>query len=140
MPRVGVGPTLGDIPQTPLDPEGGLTERLEALLEPGSARPWRLAHFVRAGASFGGALAGHRTLGREDRTILGTVSVIAIATAAVVGFFPWVFGWMAAFVLLWLGVVTGVRAIWHRWHASESSRKSLDHSDRIHGKDQQESK
>ena len=110
-------PTLGQIPQTSLEPQGRLTKRLEALMEPGSARPWRLSHLLRAGASFGGALAGHRTLGREDRTILGTVSVMAIAAAGVVGFFPRIFGWLGAFVLLWLGVVTGVRALWHRWHA-----------------------
>ena len=110
-------PTLTEIPKTPLEPEGGLTERLEAFMETGATRPMRLAQFVRAGASFGGALAGHRTLGREDRTILGTVSVMAIGAAALVGFFPRVFGWATALILLWLGVVTGVRAIWHRWHA-----------------------
>ena len=106
------------IPQTPLEPEGRLTERLEALIETrGSGGPWRIAHFMRAGASFGGALAGHRTLGREDRTLLGTVSVVTIVAAVVVGLFPSVFGWVGAFLLLWLGVVTGVRAIWHRMHA-----------------------
>ncbi len=119
-------PSLTEIPQTPLEPEGGLTERLEALMETGSTRPWRLAHLVRAGASFGGALAGHRTLGREDRTILGTVSVIAIASAAVVGFFPRVFGWAGAFVLLWLGLVTGVRAVWHRMRARYSAEEGRD--------------
>jgi cardiolipin synthase len=112
-------PTFSEIPQTPLEPQGGITERLEALMEPGKARPWRLAHFVRAGTSFGGALAGHRTLGREDRTILGMVSVISIMAAALVGFFPRVFGWIGAFVLLWLGLVTGVRAGWHRWRAHD---------------------
>lgn len=110
-------PTLRPIPETPLEPQGGLTQRIEALIETRSAQPWRLAHLLRAGASFGGALAGDRTLGREDRTILGTVSVIAISGAVLVGYFPSVFGWAVAFVLLWLGVVTGVRAIWHRWRA-----------------------
>lgn len=118
-------PTTSEMPDTPLDPEGGLTERFEALME-ARTRPWRLAHFVRAGASFGGALAGNRTLGREDRTILGTVSVMAIAAAAVVGFFPRVFGWAGAFVLLWLGVVTGVRALWHRWRARYPADQDRD--------------
>ena len=120
-------PDLGEIPKTSLEPEGGLTERLEALMDAGSTtRPWRLAHFMRAGASFGGALAGHRTLGREDRTILGTVSVMAIGAAVVVGVFPRVFGWAGAFVLLWLGVVTGVRAVWHRMKAGFPSAEGVD--------------
>ena len=47
-------------------------------------RPLRLAQLVRAGVSFSDALAGHRILGREDRTILGTVAIIAISAAVVV--------------------------------------------------------
>ena len=120
-------PTVSEIPQTPLEPEGRLTQRFEALMERGgTTRPRRLAQFMRAGASFGGALAGHRTLGREDRTILGTVSVMAIAAATVVAFFPRAFGWAGASVLLWLGVVTGVRAVWHRMRA-----RDMDADDRI---------
>ena len=67
------------------------------------------------------ALAGHRTLGREDRTILGTVAIIAISSAAVVGFFPLVFGWALALVLAWLGIVMGFRAVWHRFRAQDSN-------------------
>ena len=120
-------PTVSEIPQTPLEPEGRLTKRFEALMETGgTTRPRRLAQFMRAGASFGGALAGHRTLGREARTILGTVSVMAIAAATVVAFFPRAFGWAGASVLLWLGVVTGVRAVWHRMRA-----RDMDADDRI---------
>ena len=81
-------------------------------------RPWRLAQLVRAGVSFSDALAGHRTLGREDRTILGTV---AISSAAVVGFFPLLFGWALALVLAWLGIVMGFRAVWHRFRAQDSN-------------------
>lgn len=115
-------PSLEPIRKTSLEPEGKLTERLEAMMEGGTApRSWRLAHFVRAGASFSGALAGHRTLGREDRTILGTVSIMTLASAAVVGFFPRAFGWVVAGVLAWLGVVTGVRALWHRWRAQDTT-------------------
>jgi len=67
-------------------------------------RPWRLAQLVRAGVSFSDALAGHRTLGREDRAILGTVAIDAISSALVVGFFPRIFG-------------LAFRAVWHRFRA-----------------------
>ena len=86
------------LPTTPLEPEGKLTERLEAMMDRETVlRPWRLAQLVRAGVSFSDALAGHRVLGREDRTILGTVAIIAISSAVVVGFFPLVFGWAFSF-------------------------------------------
>ena len=84
-------------------------------------RPWRLAQLVRAGVTFSDALAGHRTLGREDRTILGAVAIIAISSAAVVGFFPLLFGWALALVLAWLGVVMGFRAVWHRFRAQDAN-------------------
>jgi hypothetical protein len=61
--------------------------------------------------SFSDALVGHRILGREDRTILVTVAIIAISAAVVVGFFPFVFGWALALVLAWLGIVMGFRAV-----------------------------
>jgi hypothetical protein len=113
-------PTLQGLPATPLEPEGKLTERLEAMMDRETVlRPWRLAQLVRAGVSFSDALAGHRTLGREDRTILGTVAIIAITSAVVVGFFPYVFGWALALVLAWLGIVMGFRAVWHRYRAQD---------------------
>ena len=46
-----------------------------------------LAPLVRASAALGEALAGDRPLGREDRTVLGTVSVI-IAAVATFAWFP----------------------------------------------------
>jgi cardiolipin synthase len=113
-------PTHQGLPPTPLEPEGKFTERLEAMIDGESvSRPWRLAQLVRAGVSFSDALAGHRTLGREDRTILGGVAIIAIASSVVVGFFPLVFGLALALVLAWLGVVMGFRAVWHRFRAPE---------------------
>ena len=113
-------PTLQGLPTTPLEPEGKLTERLEAMIDRETvSRPWRLAQLVRAGVSFSDALAGHRTLAREDRTILGTVAIIAISSAVVVGFFPLVFGWALALVLAWLGIVMGFRAAWHRFRARD---------------------
>lgn len=115
-------PMLQGLPSTPLEPEGKLTERLEAMMDRETVlRPWRLPQLVRAGVSFSDALAGHRTLGREDRTILGTVAIIAISSAVVVGFFPLVFGWALAFLLAWLGVVMGFRAVWHRFRAQDSN-------------------
>ena len=115
-------PTLQGLPATPLEPEGKLTERLEVMMGRETVlRPWRLAQLVRAGVSFSDALAGHRTLGREDRTILGTVAIIAISAAVVVGFFPFVFGWALASLLAWLGIVMGFRAVWHRFRAPDSN-------------------
>ena len=115
-------PMLQGLPATPLEPEGKLTERLEAMMDRETvSRPWRLAQLLRAGVSFSDALAGHRILGREDRTILGTMAIIAISAAVVVGFFPLVFGWALALVLAWLGIVMGFRAVWHRFSAQDSS-------------------
>ena len=115
-------PALRGLPTTPLVPEGKLTERLEAMIDRETVlRPWRLAQLVRAGVSFSDALAGHRTLGREDRTILGTVAIIAISASGLVGFFPLVFGWAVALVLAWLGIGMGFRAVWHRFRAQDVS-------------------
>ena len=114
-------------PPTPLEPEGTLTERIEKMMDRRAAsRPLRLARLVRAGVTFSDALAGHRTLGREDRAILGTVAIFAIASAVVVGFFPLVFGWAMALVLAWLGVVMGVRAMWHRFRAQDPNPPDAD--------------
>ena len=118
--------TLQGLPTTPLEPEGKLTERLEAMMDRETVlRPWRLPQLVRAGVTFSDALAGHRTLGREDRTILGTVAIIAISSAAVVGFFPLLFGWALALVLAWLGIVMGFRAVWHRFRAQDANPPDL---------------
>ena len=61
-------------------------------------------------AAFGTAIAGHRPLGREDRTVVGTVSVAALVAAGLFALFPAVLGWTLAILLGWLGLVTGVRA------------------------------
>ena len=125
-------PALQGLPATPLEPEGRLTDRLEAMMDRDSVlRPWRLAQLVRAGVTFSDALAGHRTLGREDRAILGTVAIIAIFSAAVVGFFPLVFGLALALVLAWLGIVMGFRAVWHRFRALDSNPPDSEDEKRI---------
>lgn len=100
-----------------LEPEGGLSSRLESLMESGGAGSLGLTQLVRAGSTWGWALAGRRTLGREDRTVLGTVSAVVLALSVFAAFFPRVVGWGSAVILGWLGVVTGVRALLHRRHA-----------------------
>jgi hypothetical protein len=69
-----------------------------------------MAPLVRAGSILGGALAGNRTLGREDRTVLGTLSVSILIVAALAAIFPVFVGWSVAVVTTWFGVVTGIRA------------------------------
>ncbi|MFV2006230.1 MAG: phosphatidylserine/phosphatidylglycerophosphate/cardiolipin synthase family protein [Longimicrobiales bacterium] len=113
-----VGALLPHDSQSPLDPEGTLASRLEAMIAAGtSVAPWHMAQLVRAGTTFGGALAGRRTLGREDRTVLGTVSVIVLAGAVLTALFPVVIGWALAVGLGWIGVVMAVRALAHRRRA-----------------------
>lgn len=96
-------------PLVSLDPEGPLHQRLEDLRAQGGRLG--LAGLVRAGSAFGGALAGNRTLGREDRTVLGSVAVAILVVAAVAVVFPTVVGWGFAVVALWFGTVTGIRAL-----------------------------
>ncbi|HIF23186.1 MAG TPA: cardiolipin synthase B [Gemmatimonadetes bacterium] len=100
------------MPTASLDPEGTLPERLEQQIRTLGQMPGAitLAPFVRAGAAFGEALAGDRTLGREDRTVLGTVSVGIAAIAVFAWFFPTVVGWMIWAVAAWFAVTTGIRA------------------------------
>ncbi|GMR13794.1 MAG: hypothetical protein BMS9Abin29_2012 [Gemmatimonadota bacterium] len=123
-----VGALLPHDSLTPLDPEGSLASRLEAMIAAGTGvAPLRMAQLVRAGTTFGGALAGRRTLGREDRTILGTVSVIMLAVAVLAALFPTAMGWALTVGLGWIGMVTGVRAIAHRRRARiESSPEPGD--------------
>ena len=104
-------------PVTSLDPEGSVPERLVGELRQrtsggrgGGSTGWRIADFVRAGTIFGDALAGHRPLGREDRTVLGTVSLGALLLAVLFAFLPQVAGWGLAFILAWLGLTGGARA------------------------------
>jgi Flp pilus assembly protein TadB len=98
--------------QTTLDPGRTIQERLEKWRRgPRGASTWRVADLVRAGSALGDAIAGRRTLGREDRTVLGTLALITLVIAAVSGFFPWIVGWMVSFVAGWFGIVLAVRAL-----------------------------
>jgi cardiolipin synthase len=95
-----------------LDPVGTVQERIEQQIRsPGQA--WRrvsLASVVRAGEAFGDVLADNRLLGREDRTVLGTVSVGILILAGLAAFFPSFFGWLLAGVAGWFGLSTAIRA------------------------------
>jgi len=102
---------------TPLDPQGSLPERLtrelmarDVRVPESRARGLRMSDVVRAGSIFGDALAGHRPLGREDRTVLGTVAALVLPLAVLAAIFPHVAGWTLAAVLGWLGGTAGVRA------------------------------
>jgi cardiolipin synthase len=101
-----------DTPVSPLDPEGTLPERLtrEFRSESMGGGSFRFSDVVRAGSLFGDALAGHRPLGREDRTVLGTVAVLILPLAVLAAIFPRVAGWVLAVLLAWFGGTAGVRA------------------------------
>jgi len=108
-------------PKVPLDPRGTLPERLERALEGGGSRRVGMAPLVRAGSVLGGALAGNRPLGREDRTVLGTLAFATLVIAALAALLPEVVGWAVALLLFWFGSVMGFRA-WaqaRRGHAEE---------------------
>lgn len=102
----------GNTRQESLDPQGTLPERLERNLRTlGSHGRIGMAPLVRAGSLLGGALAGNRPLGREDRTVLGTVSVIIVILAVLGLLFPTMVGWMFSALAFWFGGVTGIRAL-----------------------------
>jgi len=96
----------------PLDPEDPLTVRIERRLKMLGSAPGRLtmASVVRAGEVVGDALAGNRELGREDRTVLGTLSAALLVVGIVTALAPTVVGYVVAGLTLWAGVSTGVRA------------------------------
>jgi cardiolipin synthase len=101
----------GEPPKASLEPVGSLSQRLERQLKTSrGSTGWRMAVLARAGTVFGNALAGHRSLGREDRTVLGTAAVALLVAALVFALFPRIVGWTVAVILLWMGIVTGVRA------------------------------
>ena len=114
-------------PKAPLEPEGKFQRgpRRPPGGKRGKGTGWRMAILVRAGATLGGAIAGQRSLGREDRTLLVTVAVLLVALALGAGFFPVVVGWIVAVIAGWLGVVTGVRAFMQARHARLEESKLL---------------
>lgn len=110
----------------PLDPEEPLSVRLERNLREMGSSPRRLtmASVVRASEILGDALAGNRTLGREDRTVLGTLSVVVLVVAAVAALAPTVVGYILAVLAGWIGVTTGVRAYLQARRARAGDRKA----------------
>jgi cardiolipin synthase A/B len=125
---VGRLPGEAEPPKASLDPKGTLPERLEqqfrSLGSGGSGRGAGMAPLVRAGSLLGGALAGNRTLGREDRTVLGTLSVAILMVAAAAAFFPMLVGWCVAVLTTWFGVVTGIRALAQARRARAQERRA----------------
>ena len=101
-------------PATPLEPQEPLHQRLHLwrTRTPGSGLT--VADVVRAGSTLGDALAGSRLLGREDRTVLGTVAASLLIAGVAAASFPRITGWVLATVLLWLGASMGIRALAQR--------------------------
>lgn len=95
-----------------LDPDVEFARRLERLREFGVG-PSRLtlASVVRAGEALGDALSGNRTLGREDRAVVGTVSIAVLVIAVASAIFPAVIGYAVAVFAAWFGISTGFRAL-----------------------------
>ncbi len=115
LPRrmeVGVEMEEEETRVTPLEPEGVLSGGISRWLRSEiRGQTLTVADLVRAGSQFGDAIAGRRTLGREDRTVLSTVAFIVLLAAAVAGFFPRLVGWALAALLGWFGLVLTVRVL-----------------------------
>ncbi|NNF29281.1 MAG: cardiolipin synthase B [Gemmatimonadetes bacterium] len=99
---------------TSLEPQEPLHQRLHLwrTRTPGSGLT--VADVVRAGSTLGDALAGSRLLGREDRTVLGTVATSLLIAGVVAASFPRITGWVLAAILVWLGASMGIRALAQR--------------------------
>jgi cardiolipin synthase len=108
----------------PLDPEGSLPQRLEHQIRTIGQAPGRLtlASIVRAREAFGGALAGNRQLGREDRTVLGIVSFALLVLAVLAALVPAAAGWLVAMSAGWFGLTTGARAFLQRRRSRAGQR------------------
>ncbi len=102
---------------TSLEPPETFQERLEELRRTGGGSTLRLADLVRVGSAFGDAIAGHRVVGREDRTVLGTVAALVLVVAVVAAFFPRFVGWLVAGVGGWFGIVLAARALYQAHEA-----------------------
>ena len=109
-----------------LDPEEPLSERLEKRIREFGTAPRRLtlASVVRAGEALGDALAGNRMLGREDRTVLGLLSVSVLLIAVLSALFPLVVGWGVAVIAGWVGITTGARAYMQARRARAEERRA----------------
>ena len=72
-------------------------------------------------------MAGQRSLGREDRTLLGTVALLFVGLALFAWFLPEVLGVLVAGITGWLGIVTGVRGLmqWRRARKEEHNLRKV---------------
>ena len=124
--QAGAMATGGGMSMEPLDPTGSLPERLEQNIRTLGHSPGRLtlASIVRAREAFGGALAGNRPLGREDRTVLGLVSVGLLLVAATTALVPALVGWLVVVSAGWFGLTTGVRAFLQARRARMDDREA----------------
>ena len=125
--RVSAVSMGGGMLTEPLDPEGSLPKRLEQNIRTLGQAPGRLtlASIVRAREALGGALAGNRPLGREDRTVLGTASVALIVLAGLAALVPALVGWGVVIVAGWLGLTTGARAFLQARRARMDDRSAI---------------
>jgi hypothetical protein len=119
-------PGEGPRDEEPLDPEGPLSQRLEQLRSRGQGHGrLTLASVVRAREVLGGALAGNRPLGREDRTVLGTASVAVLLLALLAALLPSLVGWVVAAAAGWIGLTTGARAFLQARRARAEERSHV---------------
>jgi cardiolipin synthase len=119
-------PGEGPRDEEPLDPEGPLSQRLEQLRSRGQGHGrLTLASVVRAREVLGGALAGNRPLGREDRTVLGTASVAVLLLALLAALLPSLVGWIVAAAAGWIGLTTGARAFLQARRARAEERSHV---------------
>ena len=108
-----------------LDPQGTLPERMMQIRALGTTqRRVTMAPLVRARGALGDSLAGDRPLGREDRTVLGTVSALILSTAIIAAFFPTFVGVVVAVVACWFGLTTGIRAYLQSRRARSEEREA----------------
>ena len=117
--------------KTALVAEGTLQERMEywRMSQPPGSTRWRLTDLVRVGSTFGDAIAGRRTLPREDRTVLGTVAILVLMIAGISAVFPWIVGWFVAIVSGWFGIVLGFRALHHARRARKEDADTNEDSE-----------
>jgi cardiolipin synthase len=100
-----------------LEPPESLQGRLELWRAGGGSSGStgsRIADLVRAGSTLGNAIAGRRTLGREDRALLGALALALLLVTVLAFFFPTVVAGVVAVLSGWLGLVVGVRVVVQR--------------------------
>jgi cardiolipin synthase len=116
--------TFAPIATASLEPGGSLQARLERPRGQAQGRI-TLASLVRAREALGAALAGNRRLGREDRTMLGTLSLGILVVAVLAALVPTLAGWLVAVSAGWLALSTGARAFLQSRRARQEERDAV---------------